>query len=41
MRTSIDSVRRWIDALSALYLGFIVRPWFRNVARSLRFEVGG
>jgi uncharacterized protein len=38
VRTSIDTVRRWIDALSALYHGFIVRPWFRNVARSLRKE---
>jgi predicted AAA+ superfamily ATPase len=38
VRTSVDTMRRWIDALCSLYHGFLVRPWFRNVARSLRKE---
>ena len=38
VRVSIDTVRRWIDVLCHLHLGFLVRPWFRNVARSLRKE---
>ncbi|MCA8973359.1 MAG: ATP-binding protein, partial [Planctomycetes bacterium] len=38
VRTSVDTVRRWIDALESLYHGFVVRPWHRNVARSLRKE---
>ena len=27
-----------MDALSALHWGFVVRPWFRNVAKALRKE---
>ena len=38
VRTSVDTMRRWIDALCSLYHGFLLRPWFRNVARSLRKE---
>lgn len=38
VRTSIDTIRRWIDALCNLHLGFLVRPWFKNVSRSLRKE---
>lgn len=38
VRTSVDTIRRWIDALCGLYHGFLVRPWHRNVARSLRKE---
>ncbi len=30
--------RRWVDLLVSLHLGFLVRPWFRNVSRSLRKE---
>lgn len=33
---SQDSIRRWLDTLAYLYFCFPVRPWFRNVARSLR-----
>jgi len=36
--TSVDTVRRWIDTFVALHHGFLVRPWFRNVAKSLRKE---
>ncbi len=37
-RVAIDTVRRWIETLSALYLGFLLRPWFKNVSSSLRKE---
>jgi predicted AAA+ superfamily ATPase len=35
---SIDSVKRWLATLESLYFCFPLRPWFRNVARSLRKE---
>ncbi|MFH0962724.1 MAG: AAA family ATPase [Planctomycetota bacterium] len=38
VRVSIDTVRRWVDVLRNLHLGFLVRPWFRSVSRSLRKE---
>lgn len=38
VRVSIDTVRRWVDVLRNLHLGFLVRPWFKNVSRSLRKE---
>lgn len=33
-----DTARRWTEALAGLHVGFFVRPWFRNVAKSLRKE---
>jgi predicted AAA+ superfamily ATPase len=38
IRVSVDTVRRWIGVLRDLHLGFLVRPWYRNVSRSLRKE---
>lgn len=38
VQASVDSVRRWVDTLCALHWGFLVRPWFRNVAKALRKE---
>ena len=38
IQVSVDTVRRWIDILGGLHLGFRLRPWFRNVTRSLRKE---
>lgn len=38
VRVSIDTIKRWIGALSGLHHGFLVRPWFKNVSRSLRKE---
>ena len=38
VRVSVDTVRRWITALCDLQLGFILRPWVKNVSRSLRKE---
>ncbi len=35
---SVDTIRRWLDLLERLYYGFRLRPWFRNVSRSLRKE---
>lgn len=35
---SVDTVRRWITILSNLYIGFELRPWFKNVAKALRKE---
>jgi predicted AAA+ superfamily ATPase len=38
VQVSVDTVRRWVEALTALHWGFLVRPWFRNVAKALRKE---
>lgn len=35
---SVDTVRRWVTILSNLYIGFELRPWFKNVAKALRKE---
>lgn len=33
---SVDTIRRWMTLLESIYFAFRVRPWFRNVAKSLR-----
>jgi len=38
VRVSVDTIRRWVDVLQSLHLGFLVRPWYKNVSRSLRKE---
>jgi predicted AAA+ superfamily ATPase len=38
LQASVDTIRRWVDALCGFYVGFLVRPWFRNVSKSLRKE---
>lgn len=38
IQVSVDTVRRWIDLLVRMHYGFIVRPWFNNVAKALRKE---
>ena len=35
---AVDTVRRWGDLLERLHYGFLVRPWFVNVAKALRKE---
>lgn len=35
IRASQDSIRRWISVLESLYYCFIVRPWTKNISRSL------
>jgi hypothetical protein len=38
IHVATDTVQRWMDLLGRLHYGFIVRPWFVNVAKSLRKE---
>ena len=38
VQVTVDTVRRWLVLLESLHHGFRVRPWHRNVARSLRKE---
>jgi predicted AAA+ superfamily ATPase len=38
VRVSVDTIRRWVDTLVNLHHGFLVRPWHKNVSRSLRKE---
>jgi len=38
VRVSENTVRSWIATLCAFHFGFVVKPWFRNVAKSLRKE---
>ncbi|MBN1629410.1 MAG: ATP-binding protein [Thermoleophilia bacterium] len=38
VQVSVDTLRRWIETLSGLHHGFLIKPWFRNVSRSLRKE---
>jgi predicted AAA+ superfamily ATPase len=38
VRVTVDTIRRWLVLLESLHVGFRVRPWFKNVARSLRKE---
>lgn len=38
VRVSVDTIRRWVETLSSLYHGFLIKPWFKNVTRSLRKE---
>ena len=33
-----NTIKSWVDALCALQVGFLVRPWHRNVSSSLRKE---
>lgn len=35
---TVETAKRWVDALSRLHYGFLIRPWFKNVSRSLRKE---
>jgi hypothetical protein len=36
VQVSVDTLRRWVATLVGLHVGFLVRPYFRNVARSVR-----
>lgn len=38
VNVTVDTARRWVGLLTHLHHGFLVRPWFRNVAKSLRKE---
>jgi len=38
IRVSENSIRSWISTLCSLHFGFLVRPWHRNISKSLRKE---
>lgn len=38
VRVSIETIRQWITTLENLHHGFLIRPWFKNISRSLRKE---
>jgi predicted AAA+ superfamily ATPase len=38
IQSSVDTIRRWIQTLCHFQMGFLVRPWFKNVSRALRKE---
>ena len=38
VQVTIDTLRRWIETLCGFHLGFLLRPWFKNVSSSLRKE---
>jgi len=38
IRVSVDSVRRWLGVLESLYYCFSIRPWTKNITRSLLKE---
>lgn len=38
VQVAVDTARRWIDLLCRMHYGFLVRPWFKNVAKALRKE---
>lgn len=38
IQVAVDTLKRWVDTLSSLYHGFVIKPWFKNVGRSLRKE---
>jgi hypothetical protein len=38
VQVAVDTARRWIELLARVHYGFLVRPWFKNVARALRKE---
>ena len=33
---SVDTVKRWITTLESIYYCFSIRPWFRNINKSLK-----
>lgn len=36
VRVSEETIRRWMETLTAMHYGFLVRPYHRNVAKALR-----
>lgn len=33
---TVDTIRRWLDVLESFYFCHRIRPWFKNVSKSLR-----
>lgn len=38
VRVSVDTIRRWIKILNSFYYCFIIKPWSKNISRSLLKE---
>jgi uncharacterized protein len=38
IQVAVDTAKRWIDLLGRMHFGFVVRPWFKNIAKALRKE---
>lgn len=38
LQISVDTVRRWMVTLESFYYSFHIRPWFKNIKKSLRKE---
>jgi len=38
IRVSVDTVRRWLGVLEAMYYCYAIRPWTKNITRSLLKE---
>jgi len=38
VRVSVDTVRRWLGVLEAMYYCYAIRPWTKNITRSLLKE---
>ena len=38
IQVAVDTAKRWIDLLGRMHYGFLVRPWYKNVAKALRKE---
>lgn len=36
LHVSVDTIKNWISILESLYYSFSIRPWYTNVANSLR-----
>ena len=35
---SVDTIRRWLGILELLHFSFAIRPWFKNVPKSIRLR---
>ncbi len=35
VRVSVDTIRRWINVLSSMYFCYTIKPWSKNISRSL------
>ena len=38
IQVAVDTAKRWIGLLGRMHYGFLVWPWFKNVAKALRKE---
>ena len=38
INVATDTAKRWVDLLTRMHYGFLIRPWFTNVAKALRKE---